>query len=289
MTAQLRKLSGKGNRISKEYDKKLVRDITNHITEMSEQYDLYVTIGKLSGIRNTARKGNFRGRRFRGMIHRWAFARVRDLLGHKLAALGFDPKRYLAVPEQWTSIMCHKCGRKGMRPKQNLFICHPCGYRENADLNGAINIGKRHIMLIPSLRDEKGLGMWLTHKEKTILKARRKKSSSKGKSSLPKRKPVSKGKSVADCYDQTSLVEFARSKDPAMVNAVEIPSVIKSSGASDKMQRTEARSHLRNDVPVKRGKAHVNVDDSGLKHAADSSREKGGTQKFLPVHSHCKE
>ena len=30
------------------------------------------------------------------MIHRWAFARVRDMLGHKLAILGFDSKRYWA-------------------------------------------------------------------------------------------------------------------------------------------------------------------------------------------------
>ncbi|MCK5152013.1 MAG: transposase, partial [Candidatus Thorarchaeota archaeon] len=138
VTAQLRKLSGKRARISKEYDKKLVRDISDHIREMTKQYDFYVTIGKLKGIRNTARKGNYKGRRFRGMIHRWAFARVRDMLGHRLATLGFESKRYMAVPEQWTSIMCHKCGHKGMRPKQNLFICHTCGYRTNADLNGAI-------------------------------------------------------------------------------------------------------------------------------------------------------
>ena len=285
VTTQLRKLSGKRERVSKELDKKLVKYISDHIQGMSREYDLYVTIGKLKGIRNSARKGNFKGRRFRGMIHRWAFARVRDLLGHKLATLGFDPKRYLAVPEQWTSIMCHKCGHKGIRPRQNLFICHTCGFRTNADLNGAINIGKRHIMLIPSLRDEKGLGMWLTPKDKAILKARRKTRSSKGKSSLPKRKPASKGKSVADCYDQTSLVEFASSKDPAMVNAVEIPSASRTTGDSGAMQRTEARSHLRNDVPMKKGKACDALNNSGSSDAGDSSREKGETQEFLPVHS----
>ncbi|MHA1168875.1 MAG: hypothetical protein ACTSRU_13690, partial [Candidatus Hodarchaeales archaeon] len=86
-----------------------MKDISDHIAEISKEFDLSVAIGKLKGIRNTARKGNFRGRRFRGMIHRWAFARVRELLGHKLASIGFDSKRFLAVPEQWTSIMCHKC------------------------------------------------------------------------------------------------------------------------------------------------------------------------------------
>jgi IS605 OrfB family transposase len=288
VTAQLRKLSGKRDRVSKEYDKKLVRNLSDHILEMSKKYDLYVTIGKLKGIRNSARKGNYRGRRFRGMIHRWAFARVRDSLGHKLAALGLDKKRYLAVPEQWTSIICHKCGNKGIRPKQNLFVCHTCGYRANADLNGAINIGKRLIMLIPSLRDEKGLGIWLNPRDRAILKARRK-SSSKGKSSPSKRKPGSKGGSVADCYDQMILSESTTSsKDPAMVNAVETPPAIKSSGTLDEMQRTEARSHRRNYVPVKRGKAQDIVADSGQQQTGDSSREKGGTQKFLTVHSPSK-
>ena len=285
VTAQLRDLSGKRERVSKEYDKKLVRDISYYISKMTKQYDLYVSIGKLKGIRNSARKGNYRGRRFREMIHRWGFARVREMLGHKLATLGFDTKRYLAVPEQWTSIMCHKCGHKGMRPKQNLFICTTCGLKTNADLNGALNIGKRLIMLIPSLRDENGLGMWLTSKDRAILKARRKRFSSQGKSALPQRTPASKGESVADLYDQTSLVEFVRSEDPAMVNAVETPPAITPSGECEPMQRTEAGSHQRNDVPMKRGKAHDTLKNFGSSDAGDSSREKGGTQGFLSAHS----
>jgi len=285
VTAQLRKLSGKRQRVSKEYDKKLVRDISDYISKITGNYDLYVSIGQLKGIRNSARRGNYKGRKFRGMIHRWAFARVREKLGHKLASLGFDPRKFKAVPEQWTSIMCHKCGHKGIRPKQNLFICTTCGLKMNADLNGALNIGKRLIMLIPSLRDENGLGMWLTAKDRAILKARRKKSSSQGKSTLPQRTPASTGESVADFYDQTSRVEFARSKDPAMVNAVETPSAITPSGEREVTQRTEARSHQRNDVPVKRGKAHDTSENLGFLEADDSSREKGGTQESLTVHS----
>jgi IS605 OrfB family transposase len=221
VTTQLRILSGKRNRVSREYDRKLVRDISDYIKDMTLQYDLYVSIGRLKGIRNTARRGNYKGRQFRGMIHRWAFARIRDMLKHKLTSIGFDQKKYIAVPEQWTSIVCHKCGHKGIRPKQNLFICITCGLKLNADLNGALNIGKRLIMLIPSLRDENGLGMWLTSKDRAILKARRKRPSSQGKSAFPQRTPDSKGESVANCNDQAILVESARSEDPAMVNAVE--------------------------------------------------------------------
>ena len=285
VTAQLRELSGKRECVSKEYDKKLVREISEYISKITGNYDLYVSIGQLKGIRNSARRGNYKGRKFRGMIHRWAFARVRENLGHKLVSLGFDPRKFKAVPEQWTSIMCHKCGHKGIRPKQNLFICTTCGIKLNADLNGALNIGKRLIMLIPSLRNENGLGMWLTPKDRAILKARRKTRSSQGKSALPQRTPASTGESVADPYDQMTLELFARSKDPAMVNAVETPSAITPTGECESTQRTEAGSHQRNDVPVKRGKAHDPSKDLGSLEAGDSSREKGETQESLTVHS----
>ena len=128
--------------------------------------------------------------------------------------------------------------------------------------------------------------MWLTPRDRAILKARRKKSSSQGKSALPQRTPASTGESVADPYDQLTLTEsFARSEDPAMVKAVETPTVITPTGECDVTQRTEAGSHRRNDVPVKRGKARDTLKDSGLSEAGDSSREKGGTQESLTVHS----
>jgi hypothetical protein len=127
--------------------------------------------------------------------------------------------------------------------------------------------------------------MWLTAKDRAILKARRKRSSSQGKSVLSQRTPASTGESVADPYDQTSLEEFVRSEGPSMVNAVETPSAITPSGECEVKQRTEAGSHQRNDVPVKRGKAYDTLKDSGLLDAGDGSREKGETQKFLTVHS----
>ena len=282
VSRKLRSMSGKRQRVSRVLDRNLVKEISEHILEMAERFNLYVSIGKVKGIRNTARRGNFKGRKFRGMIHRWAFTRIRDMLWHKLATLGFDTKHYRAVPEQWTSIMCHKCGHKGIRPKQNLFICHTCGYRANADLNGAINIGKRLIMLIHSLRDEKGLGMWLNPKDRAILKAQRRRLSSKGKSSLPQKSPASiEGESVADCSDQTSLVEFASSEDPAMVIAVEKPSASMNTGGSGEVQRTKARSELRDYIPMKLDKAHVTDSGFSLSQTGNRSRENGGTQKFL--------
>ncbi len=129
-----------------------------------------------------------------------------------------------------------------------------------------------------------GLGIWLTSRDRAILKARRKTRSSDGKSALSQGTPTLVGESVADCDDQTTLDSFARSEDPAMVNAVGTPSAITPSGECESTQRTEARSHRRNNVPVKRGKTHDNLKDPVLSDAGNSSREKGRTQESLTVH-----
>lgn len=286
VAAQLRVLNEKRVRLSKEYDNKLVKEIAEHVLELTKKYNLHVVIGQVKGIRSTARKGNYRGRKFRGMVHRWSFARVRDNLEHKLATLGYDSKKFYAVSEAWTSIMCHKCGNKGYRPKQNLFVCGTCGFRANADLNGAINIGRRVIKLIPSLRDEKtGLGVWLLPSEKTIPKTSRG-NRSKRKSSLSQRKPALVGESVAECYDQTSLEMLASTKDPAMASTVEEPSVSRMTGSLGVCQRIETRCQGRDNIPVNLDKAHVISGDSGHLKTGNSSHEVGGTQKFLAEFTH---
>ncbi|MBS7614694.1 transposase [Candidatus Bathyarchaeota archaeon] len=44
--------------------------------------------------------------------------------------------------EAYTSRECHICGCEGKRKTQGLFVCCHCG-EYNADLKGAINIGKK--------------------------------------------------------------------------------------------------------------------------------------------------
>ena len=98
------------------------------------------------------------------MVHSWAFLRITESLQHQLAQIGWSIKhkgsRFRVVPESWTSIMCWKCGRKGIRPKRSLFVCPTCGNRCNADKNGAINIAGRLITLTESLHSVRGLGKW---------------------------------------------------------------------------------------------------------------------------------
>jgi IS605 OrfB family transposase len=247
---ELRTIRGKRERVAKEYDRVLVKQLTDYILELSKKFRIYVSIGKLTNIRMKARRGNFKGRRFRGMIHRWAFARITDSLKHQLLQAGFSTdgkdSRFKVISESWTSIICWKCGRKGYRPKQSLFVCS-CGFKTNADRNGSLNIARRLIKLIPSLQNEnKGLGRWLVPERAPAPNAGRK-SSSKQKSSLSSRGQVSDlGESAAVHQVQMDLLSFGDEsemgdKDPAVANDAETLSVA-GCDANRARQKKEART-----------------------------------------------
>ncbi len=251
---KLKQMRHKRENVSREYDRVLVRDLLDYISELSEKYTVYVAIGRLKNIRNVARKGNFKGRKFRGMTHSWAFARVTESLKHGLAQKGWTVKsndsRFRVVPEAWTSIMCWKCGTKGTRPKQNYFVCPSCGHQTNADRNGAINIAGRLIMLTKSLHSVRGLGKWeysVQAGKRSRLKARKKKPSSKGKSLLSIKESTSgSGESAAVHFVQSDLISFSdgageSDNDPAVVRTVEMLSVAGSDAPTIK-QKKEARS-----------------------------------------------
>ncbi len=252
---KLRRMRSKRENVAREYDRVLVRQLLDYISELSKKYTLYIAIGRLKNIRIRAKRGNYRGRKFRGMIHSWAFARITNSLKHGLAQQGWkvdgkDP-RFRAVPEGWTSIMCWKCGAKGKRPRQNHFHCPSCGLKLNADRNGSINIAARFLTLTKSLHSVRGLGMWTravvrgTTNRRAPPKALKK--SSKGKSLLSKKEHISSsGESAAVHFVQSDLVSFSdgtikSDNDPAVVKTVEALSVAGSDAPVIKQEK-EARS-----------------------------------------------
>jgi len=249
----LRQIRHKRENIAREYDRVLVRDLLDYIEELSEKYTVYVAIGRLKNIRNAAHKGNFKGRKFRGMIHSWAFARITESLKHGLAQQDWSVEgkdsRFRVVPEAWTSIMCWKCGTKGTRPKQNYFTCSSCNHQTNADRNGAINIAGRLIMLTKSLHSVRGLGKWeysVQAGKHSRLKARKKKPS-QGKSLLSDKEPTSgSGESAAVHFVQLDLTSFSdgtgeSDNDPAVVKTVETLTVAGSDVLVSRQEK-EARS-----------------------------------------------
>jgi transposase len=232
---KLRRLGHKRENVAKEHDRILVRQLLDYIAELSNKYTLYISIGKLRGIRHNAKRGNGRNRAFRKMIHKWAFARVTNSLRHCLTQLGWKVHgrnaQFQIVSEYWTSMTCWKCGRRGNRPKQNLFVCPTCGNKCNADKNGSTNIAGRLITLTDSLHSVRGLGFWthaVNRAKSRGLKARGK--SSRRKSLLSNGDPTatsSPGETAAVRLIQTELLSTGGvctelgDNDPAVAKTVE--------------------------------------------------------------------
>ncbi len=250
---KLRAIRFKRENISREYDRVLVRQLINYITDLSQKYTLYIAIGRLKNITMRARRGTNKGIRFRAMVNSWSFARITQSLKHGLAQIGWvvDGKepRFRVVPEAWTSIICWKCGIKGRRPMQDYFHCPSCGQKTNADRNGSVNIAARMLTLTKSLHSVGGLGLWaraLDRARRARPKAQRK-SSSKGKSLLLAKGSASEpGESAVAHFAQTSLTSFSdgvgeSEDDPAVGRTVETLAVA-GSDAPAIGQEEEARS-----------------------------------------------
>ena len=296
---KLREMNQKRTPVREEWDRVLAREIIDYAIELTSKYNLYVAVGNPKGIRNIASRQYSRGRKYRGMIHKWAFQRIISSIEHGFSQLGWSTgkigSRFLAVYEGRTSITCSMCGQRGIRPKQSLFICHSCGHRTNADKNGAINIARRMIRLTPDLRDEhKGLGRWIysIRKQPSSQAARGSKHASKRKSKLSKRSPASSdGESAVVRYVQMDLCSSGdgtvlSDEDPAVGKAAETSSVTRHldsprSGVSgSKEQRTEATFRKKSHALMKSDNARATLKRLDGSEVSDDSHELGRTQKL---------
>jgi putative transposase len=139
----LRKKLGekKANRTIKKIGKTENRKVNDHLHKISrkivdraKETDSVIVLGNLKHIRKKSDKG----RKFNRKLSTMPFAKLSNYIEYKANLAGI---MVIKVSERNTSKTCNKCGQKGTRNK-GLFKCK-CGYNDNADRNGAINIAKR--------------------------------------------------------------------------------------------------------------------------------------------------
>lgn len=111
--------------------------ISKAIVDEAEHLNAIIAIGNPKGIRR-----NDKGRRFNRKLNSWPFWKLRQYIEYKANWRGI---RVIEVSEAYTSQRCRRCGNIGKRSGKHhgLFECPRCGLRENADRNGAFNIGRR--------------------------------------------------------------------------------------------------------------------------------------------------
>jgi putative transposase len=110
--------------------------IARQIVSDAEGRNAVIVVGDLGGIR----KDNDKGRYVNDKTHKMPFARLLNYIEYKAHGAGIDVR---LVDEYDTSKTCNRCACEGVRETQGQFECPECGLDDNADKNGALNIGKR--------------------------------------------------------------------------------------------------------------------------------------------------
>jgi len=131
----LRKLSGKTARRRRDHDHVVSRRIVDGVPVGAT-----IAVENLTNIRSRvkARKANGGQRR----LHSWSFASLRVCIAYKAEERGI---RVEGVDPRHTSQTCYRCSfqHRSNRRSQSEFWCRSCGYRTNADRNGALNIAAK--------------------------------------------------------------------------------------------------------------------------------------------------
>lgn len=111
--------------------------IAKVIVDEAERLNAIIAIGEINGIRH-----NSKGRRFNRKLNSWPFWKLASYIRYKANWRGIQ---VVEVNEAYTSKCCSRCGEIGVRSGNHhgLFECPRCGLKENADRNGAFNIGRR--------------------------------------------------------------------------------------------------------------------------------------------------
>ena len=114
----------------------VLHKVSRCIVDEAERKEAVIVVGDLTGIRRRARG---KGKRFNRIVSNMPFYRLTQMITYKATLKGIV---VVSTSEAYTSRNCHVCGCEGDRKTQGLFVCPHCG-EYNADLNGAINIGKK--------------------------------------------------------------------------------------------------------------------------------------------------
>ena len=111
-----------------------------------------IVVGDLTGIREKANLGKKTNQK----LHILPFEKIVHMIMYKAEEQGIS---VVEVPEAYTSQTCAACkllptkeyAVKSNRKHRGLYICKDCHATLNADVNGAMNIGKKYLKEIDSL------------------------------------------------------------------------------------------------------------------------------------------
>jgi IS605 OrfB family transposase len=141
-TKSSKRLLKKRSRRESRFIKDVNHCISKAIVQTAQGTRRGIALEDLQGIRERAGKNG--SKRRRRVLHSWAFAQLRAFIAYKAALAGV---LVVYVDPASTSQTCSRCGHRerANRKSQAMFSCQNprCGFSAHADLNAAVNIGRR--------------------------------------------------------------------------------------------------------------------------------------------------
>jgi putative transposase len=131
----IRKLKNRERRIIDNEIKQISRSIVN----LAKETNSAIVSGNIKGIR---KNGKQKGRRFRRKLNSFPFHKLNAYIKHMA---NWEGLLFITITEAYTSKTCHVCGAELVRSGKHMGLvkCPQCQYQDNANRNGAINIGLR--------------------------------------------------------------------------------------------------------------------------------------------------
>lgn len=127
--------------------------ISKKLVAKARDTERAIAIEDLTGIRErtTVRK------RQRARHNGWSFKQLRSFLQYKAKLAGVP---LIVVNAKNTSRTCPQCGHceKGNRKSQSEFVCRHCGYSNNADFVGALNVRAKALPFVLAAVDPPKVG-----------------------------------------------------------------------------------------------------------------------------------
>jgi len=138
----LKKRSLKEQRFAKDIN----HQISKAIVLKAQRTKQAIVLEDLKGLRLRVRAS----RKVRTELHSWSFAQVRAFIEYQARLAGV---KVIAVDPRNTSRECARCGHiaKSNRRSQFQFKCRSCGHTRNADINAALNLGRRGAVIRPNV------------------------------------------------------------------------------------------------------------------------------------------
>jgi len=137
--SKLKKLTAikrRESRIQTDLNHKLSRKLVNY----AKQNKCGIKLEELEGIRKRINQA----KSFKYSLNSWAYYQLQTFTEYKSKLAGVP---IIYVAPHYTSQLCHKCSRLGIRNGKS-FKCPHCGYTSHADSNASWNIAYRNEKLL---------------------------------------------------------------------------------------------------------------------------------------------